>query len=710
MALKHMTFAVSDSFFTAYSRLPKNQQAKVMNFVNKFRLDPTSSGINYETLKNVKDPRLRSVRIDDDYRGIACKPPKGNVYLLLWVDKHDAAYQWAQNRVCEINPLLGTVQVFCVDETAMALGSNDDAAVEKPPAGLFDDIRDRELLALGVPEIQLEMTRAIKNDIQLNDMADAFPSNVFTALTWLTQGEPLDEVMTILTECGCDEKEAVDTEDFSKALDHPVSRQHFQVDPSDDELTRMFHAPLEKWRVFLHPLQRKLVERDWNGPVRVLGGAGTGKTVVAMHRAAWLAGQLVPLSTEKIFFTTFTRNLATDIEVNLKKIVPPDQMKRIEVINLDRWVSGFLKRCGYDHRIVYDERTADLWETALTLKPEDPLLPDNFYRQEWSQVIQPLEITSFAQYMKAPRTGRGVPLNRKQRKNIWPVFEEYQMLMAENNLREPADAMRDARLLMEKQGTGLPYAAIIVDEAQDMGAQAFKLLRAMVPEGTNDMFIVGDAHQRIYDKKVVLGQCGIKIVGRSRRLKVNYRTTEETRQWASDIMAGVTVDDLDSGKDSLSGYVSLVHGTPPTLMHFNSLADEVAAICEHLKQIRETDDIFRSTCIVARTNRLLDDYENALTEKKIPVYRLTGFDPEDRSQSGVRLATMHRVKGLEFDHVILCGINKGVVPLTTPDSNSDDVSVREMAEARERSLLFVTATRAKKTVMVTSYGERSSYL
>lgn len=175
-------------------------------------------------------------------------------------------------------------------------------------------------------------------------------------------------------------------------------------------------------------------------------------------------------------------------------------------------------------------------------------------------------------------------------------------------------------------------------------------------------------------------------------------------------MAGVTVDDLDGGKDSLSGYVSLVHGTPPTVVHFDSTADEVAAICEHLEQIRKTDDIFRSTCIVARTNRLLDDYENALTEKGIPVYRLTGFDPEDRSQSGVRLATMHRVKGLEFDHVILCGINKGVVPLHTPDLISDDVSVREMAEARERSLLFVTATRAKKTVMVTSYGEKSSYL
>lgn len=710
MSLTHMTVAVSDSFFTAYARLPKNQQAKVMNFVNKFRLDPTSGGIHYETLKNVKDRRLRSVRIDDDYRGILCKPNKENVYLLLWVDKHDAAYQWARNRVCEINPLLGTVQVFCVDET-VDLRNADSAEDNKPTTqGLFDDIRDRELLAMGVPEIQLEMIRGIESLAQLNDMVDAVPFNVFTALTWLAQEEPLTEVMAILAECGGEEKRVVDTEDFSKALDHPISRQHFQVDPSEDELARMFNAPLEKWRVFLHPLQRKLVERDWSGPVRVLGGAGTGKTVVAMHRAAWLAGQLAPFSTEKVLFTTFTRNLATDIEVNLKKIVPADQMKRIEVVNLDRWVSGFLKRCGYDHHIVYDDRTAELWKTALTLKPDDPLLPDSFFHQEWEQVIQPLEITSFAQYTKAPRTGRGIPLNRRQRKQIWPVFEEYQMLMAEHNLREPADAMRDARLLMEKEGTVLAYTAIIVDEAQDMGAQAFKLLRTMVPETANDLFIVGDAHQRIYNKKVVLGQCGIKIVGRSRRLKVNYRTTEETRQWSSGLMAGVIVDDLDGGKDSLSGYVSLVHGTPPEVRHFDTMGDETTAICEHLEQIRDTDDIFRSTCMVARTHQILDDYENVLTDKGIPVYRLTGFDPEDRSQNGVRLATMHRVKGLEFDHVILCSVNKGIVPLPTPDLISGDVSVKEMAEARERSLLFVAATRTKKTLMVTSYGEKSPYI
>ncbi|MGM0655689.1 MAG: UvrD-helicase domain-containing protein, partial [Thermodesulfobacteriota bacterium] len=357
MSLDNLIVAVCDSFFTAYAKLPKGQQAKVMNFVNKFRIDPTGGGINYETLGGVKDKNLKSVRIDKNYRGIVYKPEKGNVYLLLWVDNHDEAYRWARNRVCEVNPKLGILQVYRVDEQQTQL--------ERKPvetAVLFSSLRDRELLKLGVPEKQIDMVRSITTEKELNNLQDAFPGNVFVALTWLAQGETYEEVIKTLNEFGGEPKEKVDTQDFTKALAHPVSRQHFQVDPSEEALTKMLHAPLEKWRVFLHPLQRKLVERNWNGPVRVLGGAGTGKTVVAMHRAAWLSSRLA--GQDKILFTTFTRNLATDIEVNLKKIMPSDQMHLIEVVNLDRWVVGFLKKHGYDHAVVYDDRTQDLWETA----------------------------------------------------------------------------------------------------------------------------------------------------------------------------------------------------------------------------------------------------------------------------------------------------------------------------------------------------------
>lgn len=706
MGITDIQVAVSQDFFTAYARIPKKQQSKVMQFVNKFRMDPTASGINYEKINAAKDPNLRSVRIDDTYRGIVLKPRSGNIYLFLWVDHHDAAYEWARKRRCEINPQLGTLQIYQVaEEEAVEL-------VEKGPGeeALFAAFRDRELLRVGVPESQLPLLRSVTWISDLENHSDHFPDDVYAALNWLVQGESLEDVLATLEEYGVQATDSVDTEDFAAALRHPVSLQQFQVDPSEKELGDMFLAPLEKWRVFLHPAQRKLVERDWNGPVRVLGGAGTGKTVVAMHRAKWLAEHLCHDASDRILFTTFTRNLAADIQSNLDKIVPSDVMKRIEVVNLDRWVVGYLNKAHYDFRIGYEKETKPFWENALTLAPEGFGFHDSFYREEWEQVVQPQEVTSLADYIKASRTGRGVQLSRKARKEIWPVFEEYQLLLSENRLREPADAMRDARLAIEREGKILPYKAILVDEAQDMGTQAYRLLRAMIPEGKNDLFIVGDGHQRIYGKKVVLGQCGVKVVGRSRKLRINYRTTEETRKWAMAVMNGVKVDDLDGGTDEGTGYLSLIKGVSPIVENFDSFDKEISAIAEHVNDIRKNDGVFHATCVVVRTQRLLKTYEEALQKKGFPVYSVRRSEADDRSRDGIRIATMHRVKGLEFDRLILCGINNGVVPLNTPALKSDDVTIRRNAEAQERALLFVAATRAKKSVMVTSWGEASGYV
>lgn len=706
MAINDIQIAVSQEFFTAYSRIPQKQQTKVMQFVNKFRTDPTGGGINYEKIQVCKDQNLRSVRIDDTYRGIVLKPKTGNVYLLLWVDHHDKAYDWARNRVCEINPQLGTLQIYQVSETQITSSEK----TETKAAALFESLRDRELLRLGVPEKLIPTIRSIMSKDDLAALSDVLPPDVNLALSWISQGETYDDVVSTLADYGAEEKAQVDTEDFSKALLHPVSRQQFQVDPSEEELIQMLNAPLEKWRVFLHPAQLKIVERDWNGPVRVLGGAGTGKTVVAMHRAKWLSERLPKESDDKILFTTFTRNLAADIQANLEKIVPRDLLKRIEVVNLDKWVTQFLRQCDYDLSIDYGKSSKEFWEKALTLAPPELNLPASFYKKEWEQIIQPQEVTSFTQYMEAPRTGRGVRLNRKERKDIWPVFEEYQLLLSENKLREPADAMRDARQLLETGKSCLPYRHIIVDEAQDMGMQAFRLLRAIIPETANDIFVVGDAHQRIYNNKVVLGQCGIKVVGRSMKLRINYRTTEETRRWAIALMNGVKVDDLDGGEDMSNGYISLVHGVEPVIEGFDTIKAEVDAIAAHLNDIKQSDGFYNSTCVVTRTNKLMEQYEAELSARGIDVYRVQRSVPDDRRQTGVRIATMHRVKGLEFDRIILCGINKGVVPLETPELFSDDITVRKNADAQERSLLFVAATRAKKSVMITSCGEVSPYL
>ena len=701
--------AVASDFLSAFSKIPRKQQAKVLDFINKFRADPMLPGINYEKIQHAKDPKLHSVRIDQAYRGIILKPDKNNVYVLLWVDHHDKAYQWAQNKICNIHPETGSLQVLDVEEAQFDVTTQEHVA-ETEEEALFTGIRDRHLLRLGIPEILLPVVRTLKTEEELDRAADYLPQEAYEALFYLAAGYSLEEVFREMEKS--EEPQEVDTSDYEAALENPDSQRRFFVVEDDLELAAILHAPLEKWRVFLHPSQRSLVERDWNGPVRVLGGAGTGKTVVAMHRAKWLAQHVFTGANDRVLFTTFTRNLAADIRENLGKICPDELMRRIEVVNLDKWVSDFLRRNGYSYHIDYGRRIDPLWERAVDMAPPEFGFERSFYREEWERVIQPQSITSVEEYMKASRVGRGVRLSRKARKAIWPIFEEYRVSLNEHRLREADDAMRDARMLLETKGDILPYRAIVVDEAQDMGKQAFELIRQMIPGGDqkNDIFVVGDAHQRIYRYKVVLSHCGINIRGRGRKLRINYRTTEETRRWAVSLLKDIAIDDLDGGLDDQKGYKSLLSGVIPDVQQFDSFREEVDYIKKCLGRIESEDGLLKEVCLVTRTNEMLKQYESALGEKGVETYRIRRTEPEDRKVSGLRLATMHRVKGLEFDRMIIAGVNEGIVPYEAAEGESSDPVVQIESEARERALLYVSATRAKKEVIVTCFGNACRFL
>ena len=272
---------MSIDFLDAFSQLPKQIQSKTSAFIQKFKQTPTSSGLNYESIQNAADPNLKSLRVDQTYRAIVRKPDSGNAYLLLWVDKHDEAYAWAQRKVCKVNPESGALQIIDV-EAASALES--ELSTHKPPQvkGRFDEVRDRHLVRLGVPEELLGAVRAVVTDADVDKLLPRLPEEAADAILMLASGYNLEEVLTLQDK---QQEQTVDPSDIDRALEQADSQRRFHVITDDDELLAMLAAPLDKWRVFLHPSQRRLVNRDWNGPVRVLGGAGTGKTVVAMHRA-----------------------------------------------------------------------------------------------------------------------------------------------------------------------------------------------------------------------------------------------------------------------------------------------------------------------------------------------------------------------------------------------------------------------------------------
>ncbi|MCP4213041.1 MAG: AAA family ATPase [bacterium] len=697
--------AISSDFFESFAGIPRAQQAKVIRFIDMFKQNPTSTGINYEKIRDGKDSQLHSVRIDQTYRGIIYKPPRGNVYLLLWVDHHDRAYDWARNRMCRINPDTGGIQVYNVAEADIVPQA---PAVPQALPALFAAFRDRQLLKLGVPSEFLTRVRSITSDEQLEALDGILPQEASEALYMLASGYSEEEVYREL-EISSDLNK-VDPEDFQTALSNNDTLRRFYVVEDQLELQAVLKAPLDKWRVFLHPSQRRLVERNWDGHIRLLGGAGTGKTVAAMHRARWLVEKCFTGPNERILFTTYTRNLAADIKHCLEEICPAEIFKRIEVRNLDKWVGDFLRRHDYPYRIAYGKDTRECWEKALTVAPTGIGLSDGFYNEEWEKVIQARDIDSFADYLRASRNGRGTRLSRQMKKKIWPVFEEYRLLLNQKKLRERDDALRDAAKIIENRDIVLPYKAIVVDEAQDMGPQAFKLIAAMVPgDLPNSLFIVGDPHQRIYKAKATLSQCGINIRGRrSHRLRINYRTTEETRKWAHRVLRDLKIDDMDGGDDHQKGYRSLMHGIPPVIKHFDSFDDEINWLTETLQAADAVAPA--NTCLVVRTNNLLEQYKSELEARGINVYKLQRDQPDDRGRKDLRIATMHRVKGLEFDHIIIAAVNEGVVPLRTKPTIPDDPMVKKEIDQIERSLLYVSATRARKSVIITSYGNPGPFI
>ena len=687
--------AIADTFLTAYAKLPETAKRHTSDFLVKFRSNPTSPAIHYEKIASKLDKKVWSVRIDDTYRGIVLRQDESGVYMLVWVDHHDKAYEWASRKRCKINPFTGAIQLYSVQEI-----------VEKvPAAGIFQNVTDEDLLKLGVPEEQLPYVRSFTSQEAFRKGKENLTADVYEGLSWLLEGFPINEVLELMQAEKAENKPA----DLSEALDTVGNQQFFRVLEGEDDLQEMLKRPLDKWRVFLHPTQRRIVNKNYSGSARVTGGAGTGKTVVAMHRAKRLASRLV--NRQRLLFTTFTANLAADIQENLRTICTSEEMQHIEVINLDAWVANFMRNAGYGAQIEYNGRFLhNMWEDAIDEAMVEELgLSADFYMDEWARVVIPQHALTPAKYLRCSRNGRGVRLDRLKRQKVWRVFEAYQRRMKAAGKRDVHWAMDECRLLVDKQHQSL-YPFIIVDEGQDFSQIAMELIRSIAgEEHANDIFIVGDAHQRIYRNKTVLSICGIQVRGRSSILHINYRTTEETRAYAFALLNGISFDDLDGDTLIHDECQSLTHGKVPVVKNFRSANNEIEFITEQIHELQKQGVPLKDICITARTHNLVDNYIQAFTQQGFRCYELKKEKLDDRQQEGLRFATMHRVKGLEFQYMFVAGVNFGVVPLNQAVDIEDTVA-RQEAITSEKCLLYVALTRAQKGAYITSYGRKSQFI
>ncbi|WP_445145256.1 UvrD-helicase domain-containing protein [Dyella sp. Tek66A03] len=679
--------ALSQDFLLKLGKLPSAMHARIVKWALKFQQDPTATGINYETIKGARDGNLRSVRIDQDWRGIVFKPDLGDIYILLHVDHHDEAYRWAERRKIAVNPATGSLQIVSLEsvdelpptgDTAPATQANGPTA-DEPTAPLFASVTDEQLVQLGTPVELLPLVRRMCNERDLDAAQASLPLEAYEGLFLVLTG---DSVSTILGERETRVNQSIDTANFAAALDAAESQSRFVVVTSDNEMAAILNAPLAQWRVFLHPLQRKLAVGDRSGPVRILGGAGTGKTVLAMHRAKWLA-QNRTAEGQKVLFTTFTRNLALDVAQNMKSLFMEDEaINRLEVINLDRWVHRYLRSKNYEHRIIY-KRDDDAWGKAMQVVSPKVDLDEAFYVEEWERVVAAQGVQDLDGYRQVSRIGRRTILGRAKRDLIWPVFEEYRTLLSSKRLKDVDDAYHDAAQLLALDEAPAPYSAIVVDETQDFGPQALRLMRAMIAKGKNDLFFVGDGHQRIYTKhRAVMGHCGIDIRGRSRKLYLNYRTTDEIRKQAVALLEGREIDDLDGGRDDNQRYKSLSHGPSPEIVDVVGSHEAVQVAVDRVRQWwgDGVNPSPPSVCVMTHTKVTRDQVAQALRTFNIEVSTIESDTADSAGNDAVRVSTMHRAKGLEFDRVVV--LANGML-----GDASDDLDLAQ--------LVYVAMTRAK---------------
>lgn len=693
---------LSSSMLRDYARLPQDVAGKVSNLITNFA-QQAFAGAHIETPKAARDPQARTVRIDNFWRGVVMAPVRGDTYFLLRVMAHDDAYTWAQRNLFRINSATGGIEVVDIAEAEAVADTLALAPAADDPL-VFAGLSDKTLLDLGVAADVLPLVRTIRSDDQLEALALLLPLAQGEVLLDLAGGKTPEEVWSQIA--GRNATETIDTGDFEAALQRDVTAAEFVTIDGPEELLDVLSKPLDLWRVFLHPDQRRLAYRaTYSGPVRVTGGAGTGKTVVAMHRAKALAEQLP--ADQPILFTTFTKNLTGVIGRNLEVLGGKALRGRVTVLNVDRIAVQIVRDAeGGRPQVLGAVEETRAWQRAIEEVGCD--FEADFLQREWEQVILAQAISNRDDYLRAARPGRGGRLDRRQRLVLWTAVEAFGAIQRESGKRTFLQLSLEAAGYLQARSVR-PYAAVIVDEAQDLHPAQWRLLRALVAEGPNDMFIVGDGYQRIYANRTTLSKVGVSVVGRSHRLRINYRTTQQILHWAIALLKGVEADDLDGEADTLHGYRSLLTGGQPTFTACTSSAAEAKHVVEWAQQLHQHEFEYGEIAIAARTRAVGDAVAASLRGAGLPVQVLEG--DTELEPAAIAVGTMHRMKGLEFRAVAVVDCSRGSVPLPAaivPENVDPKAHARSLE--LERSLVFVAATRAREVLSVSWSGMPSELL
>ncbi|WP_406401443.1 UvrD-helicase domain-containing protein [Streptomyces uncialis] len=719
-------------------KLPRTVKGAFFDFQHKFKANPRTTGLKLQQLKG--DSRLWSARVSDDYRALLLRLADDD-WLIVSVKHRRDVYDRLSYGVNQVTGGIEYVDLEVVEESVLrrvpAPPQTPAAPVPVKVPELFADWSDAQLSELGVAEPLLPVIRTLTTEDQLLGLIEYAPQLTGEVLLALFDGKSFHDVLDQVT-APVAVAEPVDPEDFQAAAERPAT----VVTTSDEALREALEAgDFGRWKVFLHPTQATLVERRYSGPARVGGGPGTGKTIVALHRVRHLVRQLPPGRDKPLLLTTYNKNLAADLRSRLLELGGEELLVRVDVSHVDQLALRTVREAepGSGKQAMDDSQAVREWRALLDELGEDTWDPE-FLHDEWTQVILGQAVATRTDYFRARRAGRGRNITRAERAEIWQFAERFtqrldrlgrqtwdqvaeraarlemgreQRILSIARRREEAGG-RDNIHLQDGSGGWLRYRYrhIVVDEAQDLRPAHWKMLRAMVPREANDMFLVGDTHQRIYKNQVTLGSLGINIRGRSSKLSLSYRTTRQILRSALDVLGETAYDDLDGSEETLAGYRSVLSGRPPTGHAFPDWAAEregVAALIEEWDADPELSIPHEQIAICVPTNQMAQEVGYTLSLRGIRPVEIRADGPH--GDGGVHIGTMFRFKGLEYQRMIIAGVSDGLVPREAVNRLRTGDAVRHRHEMqRARSLLFVAATRARDSVDVFWHGKPSPFL
>lgn len=705
----NIEIAITKSYLTALLKMPKNIQKKASELIDKFKSQPEAASINYESIITMKDEKVRTIRVDQKYRAIILQPSEGNVYLFVYIDHHDEAMNWAKNKVFNINEYTSAIQLVDLD---IIKGPTESEAVSYEwlsidEKSIADKYTKEELLSMGIPEIVIPVLSMIKtNEDLIEYVKDYVSTDIFDILEFCLEGIPVDEILDCLLVVP-----SVTKPTMKEAINKEINKSYIKVVSDEESIRDILDNPIDYWRVFIHPRQLQYVignKGHYNGSFQIKGSAGTGKTVVAMHRAKYLATTVYTSETDKILFTTFSKKLTKSVEYNLKNMCTMESLKRIEVINIHEWIAKYLK----DHQIKFQIIDNQTRRTFIANAIQKLQLHDNFTVNdiitEIDVVMSFYQVSDLSTYLKVSRNGTYKKLGRLQRTQVWGIVSEYFEMLNEAEKTEWWLLIKNV-IYMINHKKDRSYTAIIVDESQDFGMPEYRLLRSLVEEKEDDLFIVGDIRQRIYDNRANFSKCNINIKGnRTRKLNINYRNTYEIGSFAQNIIDGISFKEFDDVEFENIKASYVIKGAEPIIKNFTNKNMESDFVCKEIKDIVSSGISYNEIAVIARTNKYVESIGEILRNEGIAFASFEEVNPITRNS--VYVGSMHGIKGFEFKVVFLIGVNDKLLPFENHLNHLKYDNEIEAFIKQEKSLLYVSLTRARDLVYVLSSDTKCAWI